>query len=179
MERLEVWKDVVGYEGLYQVSNLGRVKSIGHKNNHKDEIILKQSSNYIGYKVVTLCKDKVQKEVRVHRLVAIAFIENPQNKPYVNHIDGIKDNNHVSNLEWTTQKENMHHASKSGLLEKNALPRKHWKKVKQLNKNGEVVKIFKSMGEASRETGCSVRGIRDCLKHPNRSNHGWRWAIDE
>lgn len=101
---LEIWKDVVGYEGLYQVSNLGRVKSIIFPKN-KDGKILKQRIRK-GYLRIQLYKNKIAKDFGVHRLVALAFIPNPYNKPEIDHIDGIPSNNNVSNLKWCTPKEN-------------------------------------------------------------------------
>ena len=107
----EEWRDVAGYEGLYQVSNCGRVKSF-----QKDKIkILKSSVSPFGYLRVVLCKDFNKKNRFVHVLVAQAFIPNPDNKPQVNHIDGNKKNNHVSNLEWMTRSENIIHAFANGL----------------------------------------------------------------
>lgn len=126
---IEIWKDVKGYEGIYQVSNLARVKSLSriienfgvHKNILTKEIILKQSlsgSINFQYYTVRLTSNSISKSYKVHRLVAINFIANPLNKPQVNHIDGNKFNNHVENLEWCTQNENMQHAYDTGLKKK-------------------------------------------------------------
>lgn len=123
----EIWKDVKGYEGLYQVSNLGRVKSLNKKVNtinqygaiHKRTIKgrnLKQRETHNGYLRVKFIKNKKIQKVRVHRLVAEAFIEKP--KLEVNHIDGNKKNNNVENLEWVTPKENKKHAWIMGLYSK-------------------------------------------------------------
>lgn len=103
----EIWKDIEGYEGLYQVSNFGRVKSLGRfkKNNQIKEKILKPRINSSGYKQVSLY-NKFQKTYSVHRLVAKAFIPNPDNLPQVNHKDENKLNNHVNNLEWCNSKYN-------------------------------------------------------------------------
>lgn len=98
---LEEWRDVVGYEGLYTVSNLGRV--VGPRK------MLKPFITRFGYERVFLCKNGKQRNKPVHRLAAIAFIENKENKPQVNHKDGVKTNNKVSNLEWATAKENIDH----------------------------------------------------------------------
>lgn len=113
---MEEWKDIEGYEGLYQVSDQGNVKSLARKRNNskgsytQKERILKQSNTTTGYKKVELVKNGQKKSLRVHRLVAQAFIPNPENKPEVNHIDGNKTNNFVSNLEWVTSSENTTHA---------------------------------------------------------------------
>ena len=120
-----VWKDVKGYEGIYQISNYGEVKAleikrINGKNSFytKKEQILKKTKTTTGYYKVELTKDKKRKSFKVHRLVAIAFIPNPMNKPNVNHIDGKVLNNYVENLNWCTQKENMIHANVFNLRKK-------------------------------------------------------------
>lgn len=109
----EIWKDVIGYEGLYQVSNLGRIKSLPRNGTVKNTIILRTDGKL--YDVVRLRKNDIPKPFLVHRLVAIAFIPNHENKPCVNHIDGIKHNNMLSNLEWVTRSENEKHAHVTGL----------------------------------------------------------------
>ena len=107
----EKWVDIKGYEGLYKVSNLGRIKSLKYNKNEK---IMKSSlcGVYLG---LNLYKNKKMKTMYIHRLVALNFIPNPKNKKEVNHIDGIKTNNTVSNLEWVTPKENIQHAWNIGL----------------------------------------------------------------
>lgn len=119
----EEWRPVPGYEGMHEVSNFGRVKSLsfevigrGGKPRRKKELILKPGILGRFYHGVKL--SGMHRLLLVHRLVAQAFIPNPENKPYVNHIDGHKTNNHVSNLEWVTPAENNSHALKSGLLGK-------------------------------------------------------------
>lgn len=119
---IEVWKDIEGYEGSYQISNKGRVKSlkriVERKNGRKLDIkekIIDHGNDAYGYPLIILTKNNVKKTKKVHRLVAIAFIDNPENKLCVNHIDGVKTNNEVYNLEWVTRKENSQHAKDIGL----------------------------------------------------------------
>jgi len=105
----EIWKDVKGYEGLYKVSNLGHIKNSKGK-------LLKPTLRSNGYLVKNLNKDGVKTQYKMHRIVCGAFIENPENKPDVNHIDGNKQNNKLTNLEWCNRSENMIHAVQTGLL---------------------------------------------------------------
>ena len=107
---MEIWKDILNYEGLYQVSNYGNVKSLNRINRNGKTVhekILSQAKSTSGYLQVNLSKDNKVKIFQVHRLVAVAFIDNPDNKPQVDHIDNNKHNNHVENLRWVTGKENM------------------------------------------------------------------------
>ena len=110
----EEWRDVVGYEGLYHVSNFGRVKSF---HNNGVRILNPSFADYPGYYVVNLTKSGDQRTQYVHILVAQSFIPNPENKSYVNHIDGDKLNNCLENLEWVTPTENSRHAWQIGLIE--------------------------------------------------------------
>ncbi len=117
----EIWKDIQGYEGCYKVSNFGNVRALkreyclnGVKRLTEDKILKKRNSTD-GYLRVAITLDGKRKDVGIHRLVAMAFINNPENKLEVNHKDGIKTNNHVSNLEWATRREQMKHAYDMGL----------------------------------------------------------------
>ena len=121
----EIWKPIKGYEGVYEISNLGKVKRLSAKVNSRNgslrnerEKILKKAINKFGYEYVCLTINGNQQKKKVHRLVAEAFIDNPQNKPQVNHINGIKSDNKSENLEWCNNQENMKHAFKIGLCEK-------------------------------------------------------------
>lgn len=123
---MEIWKDIGEYAGLYQVSSIGRVKALAREITNKNgelqrypEKILKPDVNSRGitpYYRVTLCKNHQTKKYSVHRLVAEAFIDNPENKPFINHIDNNGINNVVCNLEWCTHSENMIHAQNQGRL---------------------------------------------------------------
>lgn len=116
----EIWKDIKDYVGLYQVSNLGRVKSLKRRvkkwNGYRmiGEKILKSKLDKNGYCLITLCKNNIDKTFKMHRLVAQSFIPNPQNKPEINHKNNQKQKNYVKNLEWVTSKENKQHSIKNG-----------------------------------------------------------------
>lgn len=107
----EIWLDLTGYEGIYKVSNIGRVASI-----NKGIIKIMKQRIKGGYKCIGLTKDGIQKQLRVHRLIAMMFCENKMDYPCVNHKDGNKSNNHYLNLEWCNQKQNIRHAAIWGLL---------------------------------------------------------------
>lgn len=113
---MEIWKDIKDFEGMYQVSNLGRVKSF--KKDKIKGIVMNLNKSKAGYVRAGLFKNSKSHTKKVHRLVAEAFIPNIENKPFVNHINGVTDNNRVENLEWVTNKENIIHAHKIGLIVK-------------------------------------------------------------
>lgn len=110
----EIWKDVIGFEGFYQVSSLGRIKR-SFANGDK---IIKLHTEPAGYQLYSFSVRELKRTIRIHRVVAEAFIQNPECKPQINHIDGIKSNNAASNLEWCTSKENVRHAISNGLTPK-------------------------------------------------------------
>ena len=186
----EIWKDIKGYGGLYQISNLGNVKKIKNKkyNISKKEVEEKEINKYIsigkhklGYKNVKLTdKNGIRKNLFLHRIIAEAFVENPNNFNIINHKDGDKSNNNINNLEWTTQKDNVNHAWKNGLCENVRKVcaingKRKSKKIIQKNKNGEVIKVWNSTMDIERELGIIHNNITFCCKHYNRTAGGFIW----
>lgn len=169
----EIWKSIEGYEGFYEVSTYGRVRSVdrvieysnGNKSKHKGRI-LKGESDRKGYKRVRLSKNDEAKKFQVHRLVAIAFIPNPENKPFVNHIDEISSNNCVDNLEWVTGFENMRH----GTIQQRLSDLKK-KPVRCINDGKE----FGSVNEASEYYGIERRLISGVLSGAKKTTYGLRF----
>ena len=171
----EIWKDVGGYEGLYQVSNLGKIKSLQRYEKHKNskilvkERILKGCFNKTGYHEARLYKNGIAYYESVHRLVAKEFISNPYNKPEVNHINGIKKDNRVGNLEWCTKKENGKHAVSIGLL----TPPRRDRNVFEINNKGEIINEFSSIIDAARFYNIFSSGIQ-MVCSGKRNNVGGR-----
>jgi len=123
----EIYKDIDGYEGLYKVSNIGNVKSL----KFGKEKILKNHLGVLGYYKVSLCNDSKSKSFYIHSLVAKSFILNLNNKPQVNHINGIKTDNIINNLEWCTAKENIQHAHDKGLIKTSKGESRDFSKLKE------------------------------------------------
>lgn len=172
----EVWKDIQGYEGFYQVSNLGRIKSLSRPiSNGKwirisKEKIRKLQRHKQGYMMVGLEKNGKKKLCTVHRLVAEAFIPNPECLPEVNHKDENQSNNHVGNLEWCTRKYNVNYGTGT---ERRALTRS--KPVMQIGKCHSVVSRFSSISAAGRMTGYNPRRICACCRGLIHSAYGYLW----
>lgn len=175
----EIWKDVIGYEGLYQVSNLGRVKSLPrfrktiHSYISKEKIL---SPRKVGkdreYLSVLLQANCVRRNFKIHRLVAAAFIPNPKGYKEINHKDENKGNNRVENLEWCSRSYNINYGSW-----KSQLVKRFGKPVIQYTLDGEFVGEYKSMGEAYKITGIHSANICKCCKGiiGHTGNYFWRY----
>jgi hypothetical protein len=171
----EIWKPVVGYEGKYEVSNTGRVRSLNY---HRSGITkeLAPKVNKYGYHVVLLYKNGQRKDMSVHRLVAMAFIDNPNNFPQINHKNERKDDNHVENLEWCTQLYNANYGTRNTRAMDNRHTGKFRKKVIQL-KNGKLVNEYISLAEASRQTGIGYKMISRVACGERARTHGYEWSF--
>ncbi len=174
----EVWKPIPNYEGFYEVSNIGRVRSL-----YRYKKILHPSDTN-GYRTVELWKGKKRKRIGVHRLVAMAFIDNPDNKPFVNHKDETRDNNSVDNLEWVTHLENCRYgtaiARRTAHLDYSKRRVNNAgqifacsKPIIQYDKNGNYIREWKSATECSKETGFSISGIRSVVRGKRNSIFGY------
>ena len=165
----EIWKDIAGYEGLYLISNLGRVKSLPKKCGRtiSKELILSPAIDRKGYLFVNITKDGVPKNRSIHRLIAIAFISNPENKPQIDHADGNPLNNSFSNLIWSTQKENLNNKvfkERSSLSHKGQIPGNR-KIVIQKSLTGEIINTFPSLLSAELFTGIDKRKIKKSFQN--------------
>ena len=179
----EIWRDIKNYEGLYQVSNKGRVKSLERiiirKNGRKFSVkgrILNPSLDHYGYLQVALSNESGKKKTfKVHRLVCEAFHENPVNKPCVNHIDENKANNTVSNLEWCTIAENNNHGTHNTRMAKTKS-----KPVGQYTREGMLIKVWQSTIEVQRQLGFRNSHISAVARGEEKTAYGYVWKyVDE
>lgn len=191
----EIWKEVIDYEGYYQVSNMGRVKSLERTaiNGNNNSImpikkrILIGGYTSDGYRRVTLSINKIKTTFRISRLVGVHFIPNPENKPQINHKNGIRDDNRSVNLEWNTNKENIRHSidilgrviKTENLKNEFGIEHCRNKKVYQFDLKGNLVGDFFSCAEASRILGFSRSNISNCARESHKEYKGFRWSYDK
>lgn len=169
---MEIWKDVINYEGLYLVSNTGKIK----RNNK----ILKIYNNGNNYMSVCLSKNGNVKKFYIHRIVAQSFLENKENKKEVNHIDGNRQNNNLKNLEWVTRSQNHYHRYK--VLKQRGVNygktgAKNWKSkpVFKFDFKGNFICEYPGVMEASRQTGIGESNIRCCIYNKQKTAGGYIW----
>lgn len=196
----EVWKQIPEYEGFYEASNLGNIRALKRVVKRKDSLytigtshILKPYKNSKGYLCVDLYKNGIRTKYKVHRLIATTFIPNPQNKPYIDHINTNKEDNSVTNLRWVTSKENKNNPltrklhsdiqSRKDIIEKcfRARERNHSKTrripVAQMDKNGITIKVYPSIGDAEKDNRISKGHISEVLKGKRKYAGGFLWKI--
>lgn len=179
---MEVWKPVRGYEEYYEVSNLGRIKSVyrltvfkdGRKRRFYGKILATRSVNNSGYLTVGLHDSGKTKTFLVHRIVAEAFVSNPYGRDEVNHIDQDKLNNSASNLEWCTHKENTNHGDE---IERGA--RKQRRSFYQLDMDGNLIKVWHGFKQMQRETGYQRASVYRCCVGQRESYKGYKWKYAE
>lgn len=187
-ENIEIWKDVVGYEGIYQVSNFGNVKSLDkivfnngsrRYNNIKGRVLSQNKTNGNGYRIVSLNNNGCSKNYYIHRLVASSFLENKNNFKYINHKDENKLNNNIDNLEWCDAKYNANYGTSRERARQKLLNNKSTsKQVSSHDRNTmELIKTFPSISEASRQLNCAVQNISDALhgKQPTARGYIWKY----
>ena len=177
---MENWKPIKGLEGLYEVSDTGKVRSLPRTTLYKDGRVgihkgreRKQQLNKKGYLAIDLSVESKQVRRLVHRLVAEAFIPNPDNKEQVNHIDGNKQNNHVDNLEWTTNEENALHANDNLLKDKF----RRAKEVEQVTPEGDSINTYRSLYNAAAAVGGDAYKISLVCRGKRKSHKGYNWKF--
>lgn len=181
----EIWKQIKNYEGLYEVSNMGRVRSLPRKTTKGKIISPNVKKN--GYLTVSLFKDGKQNYKLIHRLVAEAFIDNPENKSYIDHVNTIKNDNRAENLRWVTQKENMNNPLTLKKINENETIKKgFWKgcfgkdnprstPIIQLTLDGKIVQFWASAAVCKKETGFSNSIIGEVCKGKRKEAYGYLW----
>ena len=181
----EEWLPVKGYEGLYEVSNMGRVRSLKNTRHviRKEPLIKKQFVGSWGYPMVALCKDGISKPSLVHRLVAEAFVPNPDNLPFINHKDENRQNSVSTNLEFCTQAYNNNYgtARQRGIETAKKNGSYNTKKLYQYDKIGNLIGVFDSVASASKSLNINASTLSNCAngKRHCRSAHGYVFRFTE
>ena len=165
---MQIWKDIEGYKGHYQISNYGNVRSL-----KKDAFLMK--GGYLkGYKIISLWKNGTGKMFRVHRLVAAAFIPNPENKPCIDHIDGNRTNNHADNLRWVTAKENSNNYNAPNTYKGKKI-NKGGKAVLQYDLEGNFIKEWVTTMEIQRQLNYHRSNISNCCNGLVKTAYNYIW----
>lgn len=187
----EIWKDISGYEGLYQVSNLGDVRSLNYR--RSGELKLLKQGNVHGYKRVELSKNGKKKKYWVHRLVAITFISNPNNLPMVNHKDEDKTNNNVNNLEWCDAKYNVNYGTRNKRSSESKKGENHpfygkkgkdapvSKPILMYDKEGNFIRRFDCISDTNEYFGKknAYKNVSMCLRGINKTAYGYIFRYTE
>lgn len=177
---MEIWKDIEGYNGRFQVSNLGRIKTFNYKNTGVEKI-LKPKKHSKGYLHIQLMSGELNKTFTIHRLVAEAFIPNPENLPCVNHKDENKTNNNVDNLEWCDRKYNNNYSMKLhperfvNKKSSDVYKRRLDLRVNQFDLNGNLIKTWDNSRTIQNETGMSDWSISECCRNKRHTAYGYIW----
>ena len=174
----EVWSPVKGYEGLYEVSSMGRVKSLNYNKTGKERMRV-LTMNKDGYYRVILYKNGKAKWHQVHRLVAAAFLKNddPEHKTQINHISEFeKENNHYSNLSWMTPKENVNYGTRNERVAEKMTNGKLSNKVYQFTLDGKFIKEWPSTNEVERQLGYGQGNISKCCLEKYKTAYGYKWS---
>lgn len=177
----EIWKNIDGYDEKYMISSLGRVKALNYHRSGKEKIMSPELMKK-GYLRALLQKDSIRERIMVHRLVAQAFIPNPDNKPYIDHINTDKSDNRVENLRWVTSKENCNNpATLTKYRDRKGYRVYNSKPVLQFSDNGIFIDIFDCSQTANRFTGIDHGVIRGCCNHNygRKTAGGFRWEYLE
>lgn len=178
---MEEWKDIPGYEGLYAVSNTGKVKAF--QKVIVKERILKPCLAGIGYEAVNLYNENGIQREYVHRLVASAFVENPNKLPYVNHKDEVKTNNHADNLEWCTPAYNVNYGTciekRTKHTDYKKVNMERSKKVYQYTLDKRLVRVYESLSECCRVNGYNASNISKCCRSNHRIAYGYFFRYEE
>ena len=181
----EIWKDIEGYEGLYQVSNFGNVKSMNYRNLGYEKNLVPKVSNK-GRLWVELAKNGEKKPLQISRLVAKAFVDNPNNYPVVNHLDENPMNNNVENLEWCTLSHNVrfslgkHPERIRKSIQNRAKKNPHGgcrmkMRINQYDIDGKYIRTWENSVTIFRETGMSDWSISECCRGNRKTAYGFRW----
>jgi hypothetical protein len=177
---MEIWRRINGFENLYKISTTGKIKSFGNGKstnpNFNETRILKTTISKRGYERVKLFKDGKRYYFSVHRLVALNFLNEINGKNEVNHKDGNKANNNLVNLEWVSASENQLHAFKTGLqVAKKGSEHSQSISIRQIDLDGNVIKVWESIKQVKRELGFNTFGIIKCCKKEKKYNTAYKY----